>query len=595
MTAEELLGRLEKVKREKAGQWAARCPAHEDDGPSLAVKDGGDGKILLHCHAGCRLDAILKALHLEASDLFPPRDEKPAERGTISKQYPYHDERGELLFEVVRMVPKDFRQRRPDGAGGWSWKLGDVRRVLYRLPEIVADKTGRRVFVVEGEKDADSLSALGFLATCCAGGSNAWQHVATHAAEVLKGRHVTILPDNDDPGRKYAASVAASLRGHAASLRVLALPGLSADGGDVSDWIRDGGTAGALVELVKAAPSPDEPMPELVGIDIGTVGQRLDGERARRLDDAKKLIPYDVSFLDDALGGILPHDLVVITARPGAGKTQLASTIAERAARNGRRVLGLFLEADKSEIERRMKYRALAQVYADGAASRAADRVPRIVVSYGAWMRGQLDGIFAEHESGVDRYLAQQIGSRLRTVYRGSSFTLEDTERVMLGMQEHVDMFVLDHLHYVDVEDERDENRAVTAIMTKLRDLTQRMHKPVLLVVHLRKDDGRAQSLVPALRDLHGTSNVVKIATHVVALAPAPRDKVGAWHLAPTFMTVLKDRLDGATPLVARVVFDKSTGTYREAYELGLVGHERNGEVWERVQELPWWAERART
>jgi len=611
MTVDEILNRLDRVKREKPGQWVARCPAHEDGTPSLGVSRGEDGKVILHCQAGCKLDAVLRALQLEAKDLFPARadrDTKPA----IGTAYPYHDERGELLYEAVRMVPKSFRQRRPL-LGGWVWSLGEkaaadlrelgfqtsegiaaVRRVLYRLPELVApDNHARRVFIVEGEKDADSLRQLGFLATCCSGGSNAWHHVAAHAAETLKGRHVTVIPDNDAPGRKYAGDVVASLRGVAKTVCVLELPGL-ADKGDVSDWIRDGGTAAQLVDLARQAPA--DMVPELLGIDIGTVAQRLDGERERRLADANSLIPFEVSFLDDLLRGMLANDLVVLTARPGAGKTQMASMIAERAATRGRRVLGLFLEANRSEIERRMKYRALAQTYVDGMDLRAV-REPgtvRRAISFGAWMRGELEDLFGQDiEASIDRALAAHLGTRLRTVYRGSSFTLEDTERVMVAMQEHVDLFVVDHLHYVDVDDEQNEVRAQTAIMTRLRDLALRLNKPVLLVVHLKKEDGVRPALVPGLRELAGAANIVRIATHVIALAPAPHDGKN-WNLAPTYMQVLKDRLDGAVPLVARVVFDKATGTYRDVYELGRITRKGNEETWEQIDTLPHWARNAR-
>jgi len=594
VTVDEILQRLDGVKREKPGQWVARCPAHEDNTPSLAISRGEDGKVVLFCQAGCKLDAILRALHLEAKDLFP-HSAGDAAKPTIATEYSYHDERGELLFQVVRMVPKSFRQRRPDHTSGWTWNLEGVRRVLYRLPELVdpASKT-RTVFVAEGEKDVDSLRSIGFIATCCAGGTNGWKYVGEHAAEILAGRHVVVVPDNDKPGRQYAADVVASLRTAAKSVIVLELPGLE-EKGDVSDWIRDGGTAKGLQQLVTEARERGPAMPELLGIDIGTIDQRLAGERERRLDDAKKLIPYDVAFLDDAIGGMLPNDLVVLTARPGAGKTQLASTIAERGARAGRRVLGFFLEANRSEIERRLKYRALAQLYADGLAARSA-REPgtiREVISFGRWMRGELDALFADIEGAVDRYLTQQIGQRLHTVYRGSSFTLEDTERVMVAMQDRVDLVVVDHLHYVDVEDEEHEVKAQTAVMKRLRDLAMRMNKPVLLVVHLKKADGMRSSLVPTMGELAGSSHITRVATHAVALAPAPHNGKD-WNLAPTFMTVLKDRLDGANSLVARVIFDKTLGTYREAYELGRVQRKGNEESWEQIESLPYWAHRAR-
>ncbi len=614
MTVDDVLQRLEGVKREKAGQWVARCPAHDDSTPSLAVTRGEDGKVVLFCQAKCTVDAVCRALGIEQKDLFPKSGD--AAKPVIATTYPYHDERGLELYEVVRLVPKSFRQRRRH-LGEWLWALGPktaeelrklgyqtsegvgaVRRVLYRLPELVdPGSKARTVFIAEGEKDVDNLRTLGFVATCCAGGGNGWPHVAAHAAEVLAGRHVVILPDNDKPGREYAAAAAAAVRATAKSVLVLELPGLG-EKGDVSDWIRDrgpaqdGSTAKALQQLVTEARERGPAMPELLGIDIGTVEQRLAGERERRLADARNVIPYDVAFLDDALGGMLPNDLVVLTARPGAGKTQLASTIAERGARAGRRVLGFFLEANKSEIERRMKYRALAQLHADGEAVRVREPgTPRKIISFGQWMRGELDQLFATWEDGVDRYLAQQIGPRLHTVYRGTSFSLEDTERVMVAMQDRVDLVVVDHLHYVDVDDEEHEVKAQTAIMKKLRDLALRMNKPVLLVVHLRKADGMRSSLVPTMGELAGSSHITRVATHVVALAPAPHPGK-EWNLAPTFITVLKDRLEGATPLVARVVYDKSLGTYREAYELGRVTRKGNEEIWEQVDTTPYWAHR---
>ena len=77
---------------------------------------------------------------------------------------------------MVRFDPKDFRQRKPDGAGGWDWRLNGARRVLYRLPavlEAVAARRGRDV-VVEGEKDVHALEKLGIAATCNPGGAGKW-------------------------------------------------------------------------------------------------------------------------------------------------------------------------------------------------------------------------------------------------------------------------------------------------------------------------------------------------------------------------------------------------------------------------------------
>lgn len=111
--------------------WMARCPAHEDQRSSLSIGSGDDGRWLLKCHAGCPIESILTAAHLTKADLFP--GERKNESGNIVAEYDYRDEEGELLYQAVRLTPKTFRQRRPDGQGGWTWNLGGVRRVLYRL------------------------------------------------------------------------------------------------------------------------------------------------------------------------------------------------------------------------------------------------------------------------------------------------------------------------------------------------------------------------------------------------------------------------------------------------------------------------------
>lgn len=171
---------------------------------------------------------------------------------TIVATYDYTDKSGAPLFQVVRLAPKAFRQRRSNGKGGWSWGLGDTCRVLYRLPEVrKAVARGELVVIVEGEKDADNLRKLGFTATCNAGGANKWRAEYT---ESLCGADVVIIGDNDDSGRAHVAHVASSLKTVACRVRVLDLakawPACPAKG-DISDWIEAGGTAKALAALIE--------------------------------------------------------------------------------------------------------------------------------------------------------------------------------------------------------------------------------------------------------------------------------------------------------------------------------------------------------
>ncbi len=180
---------------------------------------------------------------------YPPADTPPA-RPRIDRTYDYRDETGAMVFQVVRMIPKTFRQRRPDPAepGGWSWSVKGVRRVPYRLPELWAAPSDAPVYVAEGEKDVDALRALGVVATCNCGGAGKWTDDCTRA---LRGRNVVILPDNDQAGRDHARDVLAKLRPVAASVSIVTLPGLP-DKGDVSDWIAAGGTREQLSAIAYA-------------------------------------------------------------------------------------------------------------------------------------------------------------------------------------------------------------------------------------------------------------------------------------------------------------------------------------------------------
>jgi len=243
MTAQEFISRLRGVRKTGAG-WQARCPAHEDENPSLSVSERG-GKILLRCHAGCETAAIVDALGLKMADLFTAAKPKGHNvKGEPEAVYPYTDEEGTLLFEVVRFPGKQFRQRRADGKGGWSWKLDGVRRALYRLPEVIK---AHSVLVVEGEKDVETACTLGLTATCNPHGAGKWP---PEYSEFLKAKRVAVIADADEPGRLHAAQVAGSLFGKVETLKVLELPGAK----DLSEWIGRGGTREALLGLIKTAP-----------------------------------------------------------------------------------------------------------------------------------------------------------------------------------------------------------------------------------------------------------------------------------------------------------------------------------------------------
>jgi hypothetical protein len=236
--------------RKHQGYYMAQCPAHDDTTASLSIAEKR-GRIVFKCHAGCSQDAVMEGLRRQKS--WPERKSNgtATPQRTIVSTYNYEDQNGDILFQAVRLAPKSFYQRRPDGKGGWINNITGVPVVPYRLAEVEEGiALGREIWIVEGEKDADNLAKLGFRATCNPAGAGKWK--AEHAA-FLKGADCIVIPDNDEPGRKHAASVAASLKGIAARVRILALPDLP-EKGDVSDWLAAGGQAEQLLKFADAAP-----------------------------------------------------------------------------------------------------------------------------------------------------------------------------------------------------------------------------------------------------------------------------------------------------------------------------------------------------
>jgi AAA domain-containing protein len=227
----------------KRGHGLTHCPSHQDAKSSLNVSVVS-GTVLLRCHAGCKQEDVIAVLRERR---LWPEIKAIAIQAPIA--YDYRNADGKLVYQVVRKPDKKFSQRHPDGNGGWVWNLTGTERVLYRLPELMAD-TNRAVFITEGEKDANRLASLGLIATCNSGGAGKWQ---TESAEILRDRTVYILPDNDQPGQEHGQAVAASLHGVAREVRIVELPGLP-EKGDVSDWLDAGHILDELKALVKHTP-----------------------------------------------------------------------------------------------------------------------------------------------------------------------------------------------------------------------------------------------------------------------------------------------------------------------------------------------------
>lgn len=246
---ELVLPKLDGV-RAQHGTFMARCPAHDDGKASLSLSVGKEHPVVLHCHAGCDRDTILKEIGLTWDDLCKPRDqrEQRAEwtpRGPAVAVYDYVDEDAKLLFQVLRTADKQFSQRRPDPSApkGWRWNLADTRRVLYRLPKVIEGiRDGHVIFIVEGEKDVHALEGQHLVATCNPGGAGKWR---AEYCETFRDADVTIVCDRDEVGHKHARQVRDMLTGIARSIRIME----PAVGKDAADHFGAGKTLMDLVEI----------------------------------------------------------------------------------------------------------------------------------------------------------------------------------------------------------------------------------------------------------------------------------------------------------------------------------------------------------
>jgi putative DNA primase/helicase len=298
------------------------CPAHEDRHPSARWNPDKKTWFCDVCQVGGGWRDLAARFGLEL----------PAAAGSellaeVEAVYDYRDAEGSLLFQVLRKRGKAFACRRPLPGGEWAWNLTGIERVLYRLPEtLAAMRAGERVFVVEGEKDADRLAALGLAATTNPGGAGKWR--PTYAA-VLRGARAVILPDHDPAGRRHAEAVRSNVAGGAAEVRVLELEGLG-EKGDVSDWIaaREGAGRTAaeirheLEELAASAPAAS----------MGAPLQRAPSAgRPSRVRRASDIPPQAVVFLWRPY--IACGKLTLLEGDPGQGKSWIAAALATAGSR----------------------------------------------------------------------------------------------------------------------------------------------------------------------------------------------------------------------------------------------------------------------
>ena len=356
---QNVLDRLKGVVRVSGG-FQAQCPCRSDDeNPSFSISEGDGGKVVVYCHAGrCNTQQACTSMGITMSELYPTKKEKKLE---LVAKYQYMDEDGNLLFEKLRYLDengkKEFRQRKPDGKGGWEYKLGDTPRVLYNLPMVLKAKlNGDPIWVVEGEKDANSLIKLGICATTMPNGAGTWLPIHT---DVLAGAVVEVIADNDDAGIKHAKSVYEELSDAGCDVQVWSCT----KGKDITDHLSSGGK---IEELVQADLGVTENPRDETPVEKNAVSETHEGrainelfdlfERAdmsenQKLARAQLIISRNAStkivdtgrlvswsdFVsetdDDSYDWVIPgllerNERVIVVAAEGVGKTMLARQVA---------------------------------------------------------------------------------------------------------------------------------------------------------------------------------------------------------------------------------------------------------------------------
>lgn len=329
-TVEDIRPLLKGVRKSGKG-WIARCPAHDDQNASLSFGVGEERSLVMKCHAGCTYDQILAALR------YPPTRKDTADLpssavedlGEPTAIYDYSDERGRLAYQVLRYVvdgKKTFRQRRPNGKGGWTWSLPkDVPHYLYKLAEFLKRKTHTTAFLVEGEKDADTLWSHKLPALTNVAGAGKWREEYAQQLVAAGVTQTVVFPDNDPTGKAHAEAVAASVHAAGVRVKVVHLPVVKK--GDVSDYLAEHSKE-KLFALIQQTPlytppaqeSKVEPEPSTSpgSRDFGAIISTNMGD----------VEPEPVPWLWP--GRIPLGMLTIIAGPPGVGKSYVSLDVAAR-------------------------------------------------------------------------------------------------------------------------------------------------------------------------------------------------------------------------------------------------------------------------
>jgi putative DNA primase/helicase len=436
------------------------------------------------------------AIWLEDNRLLEPGSNNGGAGTRIVATYPYQDETGCLRYEVVRVEPgrngrkKSFFQRRPNGNGGWVNSLEGVRRIPYRLPELLK---AEYIHVVEGEKDVEALRAIGLQATTMTGGAAASagpdgaKRTAEFAAFFKPHQHAVIIPDNDDPGNGHAQRIAEALAGRAGSLKMLNLPGLGPKG-DVSDFIGKD-PDGAAEELARLAEAAPEWQPTTVETALN-----FEPPAYWKVLDVAYVREWECASMSPIVDGWLARgNLGFIAAQSQTGKTLFGLYLFRKLLHGGK----LFGRYEITPVDR------LGYFLLEDPDRRAQDRIL------------DTEHEFAESPLAPGRFF----------VHVTAGFTLTDPrmfewmERVIVT--DKLDIVALDTYQKATPGISSFDDEKQGEVLHKLASLTRKLGITILVMDHFRKEGnggGKAKRRELTIDDLKGTGGKAQNADVVVLL-----------------------------------------------------------------------------
>ena len=497
-----------------------KCPIHADGTASLSIARGATTSLVMRCHAGCATRDIMRAIDLTST----PAEMSESPSPQVVAEYTYHDARGATVAVKRRLLPKSFswmaydpterRMRAGLPAGGQS------NIPLYNLPALAALTPGERtVFVVEGEKDVETLRDAGMVATCNPeGASKAGSAYTPERWDVLRGHAVVILPDNDEPGKQHALRVADVLRRIAREVRVVDLPGLG-EKQDVSDFLALHGTdAQAQLHAAVLAVPPLNDAPVLTVDRSRPRPLSLEDWRAEAvaMTEPIRVIPTPFPTLNDYCrrgGGRQGWRLgwhIVLAGAPGYGKTTVALNCAVYAALSGKKVGVVSLEMGRDEIM------AIMLSIATKTHEKLLEAVPGVLNETFVQQAERFQAMLAERGGAV--YLVDLPRSDIVTVERAIDQMIDDG----------CEMIVTDYMQRITVAGKPDDYSRLTAISNMLQEKAkQRQIVSLALSQFSRGTSGGFAA--PKAQGMKGSSAIEDDAVQVLLIDHTSYNKFDDW------------------------------------------------------------------